>query len=142
MCSSDLSGGEWQDFEAEVAWTLGQTNTQAFVYAKFRDEEGIESGCLSDDIIHDNLPPELEIKNKPSYYNNKKSLGLGLLAVDRGVGVASLTCQQGIHGQTYGCEKEVTLSDLKEGENTFYFEAEDRAGNKAGPQREMVLVRV
>ena len=52
-----LSGGTWETYNASKAWTLGQSNGLAMVYAKFRNSDKNESACVSDSIIHDDLPP-------------------------------------------------------------------------------------
>jgi len=40
----------WEDYAISKAWTLGQSNGTATVYAKFKDAAGNESGCESDTI--------------------------------------------------------------------------------------------
>ncbi|MCX6129963.1 MAG: hypothetical protein NTX25_12990, partial [Proteobacteria bacterium] len=47
------SGGSWESYKASKAWTLGQTNARATVYAKYRNVAGNESSCVFDNIIHD-----------------------------------------------------------------------------------------
>ena len=53
------SGGvlTWEAYATTKAWTLGQTNATATVYAKFKDSAGNLSACVSDTIIHDDLAP-------------------------------------------------------------------------------------
>src|SRR5690606_28157493 len=49
----------WQGYSTtKNGWTLGQNNTVAAVYAKFRDSLGNESSCVSGTITHDDLEPE------------------------------------------------------------------------------------
>ncbi|NDE17649.1 hypothetical protein EBZ80_22255, partial [bacterium] len=54
------SGGSWETFSTSKAgWSLAQTNATATVYAKFRDDAGNETSCVSDTIIHDDVVPTL-----------------------------------------------------------------------------------
>ncbi|RYZ54399.1 MAG: hypothetical protein EOP07_16025, partial [Proteobacteria bacterium] len=55
--ASCTSGGTWEAYATSKTWTLGQSNSTATVYAKFRDNAGNESSCLSDSIIHDSQAP-------------------------------------------------------------------------------------
>lgn len=52
------SGGQWENYTtSKPDWMLGQSNTTATVYVKFRDSSLNESLCVSDTIIHDDVPP-------------------------------------------------------------------------------------
>ncbi|MFK7874034.1 MAG: hypothetical protein AB8C84_12855, partial [Oligoflexales bacterium] len=52
------SGGSWETYATTKAgWSLGQTNSTATVYAKYKDEAGNESTCENDTIVHDNIAP-------------------------------------------------------------------------------------
>ena len=51
------SGGAWQAYATSKAWTLGQSNGTATVYAKFKDRIGNETSCVSDTIVHDSVAP-------------------------------------------------------------------------------------
>ena len=50
-------GGVWEDFVNTKLWTLEQTNGVATVYVRFKDLAGNVSSCISDTIIHDDIPP-------------------------------------------------------------------------------------
>jgi hypothetical protein len=52
-----VSQGVWETFADSKAWTLSRTNAVARVYVKFRAGDSAESRCVSDGIVHDNLPP-------------------------------------------------------------------------------------
>lgn len=54
-------GGSWTAYEASASWTLPSANATNTVYAKFRDANGNETSCLSDEILHDNIAPTLSI---------------------------------------------------------------------------------
>ncbi|MFK7872499.1 MAG: hypothetical protein AB8C84_04920, partial [Oligoflexales bacterium] len=57
-CSTD---GAWETYAtSKSSWNLGQTNTVATVYVKYRDSVGNESNCVSDTIVHDNISPSGE----------------------------------------------------------------------------------
>jgi|GEM_PF-3039010 len=53
-------GGTWESFSNSNAtknWTLGQTNSVATVYVKYRDAAGNQSNCVNDTIAHDDIEP-------------------------------------------------------------------------------------
>ncbi len=72
-CTAD---GTWEAFSATKAWTLGVLNDVATVYVKFMDDEGYESECISDSIVHDDLPPTPEIKNIPADPSNLTTVNI------------------------------------------------------------------
>ena len=51
-----MADGAWEAYNTSKTWSLGQTNSFAAVYVKFRDEAGNESACISDNINHDEPP--------------------------------------------------------------------------------------
>ncbi|MFK7873873.1 MAG: hypothetical protein AB8C84_12035 [Oligoflexales bacterium] len=54
-CSAD---GVWEPYQSRRAeWLLSGVNSATEVYAKFRDESGNITDCVSDSIIHDNQSP-------------------------------------------------------------------------------------
>lgn len=50
------SGGAWENYTTSRLWTLGQTNTTATVFAKFRDNSGNVTACVSASIVHNVAP--------------------------------------------------------------------------------------
>lgn len=52
-----LAGGIWELASKTIPWTLAQLNSIATVYVAFRDQDGNQSGCSSDSILHDNESP-------------------------------------------------------------------------------------
>lgn len=77
-------GGSWQSYSTSEAWTLAQTNATATVYAKFRDQAGNESSCISDSITHDSTAPSGESVSIESGDNHvtSASVSLSLAATD------------------------------------------------------------
>ena len=56
--TSGCGGGEgWENYSTIKAWTLGQNNSLATVYVKYRDSALNETSCYSDTITHDNNSP-------------------------------------------------------------------------------------
>ncbi|NBX77627.1 MAG: hypothetical protein EBQ92_13850 [Proteobacteria bacterium] len=54
------TGGNWVDYSSTINHNLGQNNSTATVYVKFRDYALNESSCVSDTIVHDNTAPTLD----------------------------------------------------------------------------------
>ena len=52
-----LAGGIWEPASKTISWTLAQLNSIATVYVAFRDQDGNQSECASDSILHDNQSP-------------------------------------------------------------------------------------
>ena len=46
------TGGSWENFNTSRSWILGQSDSTANVYVKYRDTAGNVSTCISDDISH------------------------------------------------------------------------------------------
>ena len=123
-------GGEWVLFSETQEWTLSQLNTEVGVYVRFRDEVTV-SDCLSDTIIHDNIPPQLGFQRTPDEESNKSSDYFILGATDSLSGLSTYYC--GDTNDYRECAERVELENLSEGTNNFVYFAEDRAGNRADP---------
>ena len=53
-----VDGGYWSSLPLTTKnWDLAEKNTTNKVYVKFKDEFDNESPCISDSIIHDDIPP-------------------------------------------------------------------------------------
>ena len=69
-----MTGGTWESYSTNKSgWTLGQSNTTAWVYVKYRNLAQNESGCVGDSIVHDNVPPIFT--TLPTYSSTNASLG-------------------------------------------------------------------
>ncbi|MEI6834771.1 MAG: Ig-like domain-containing protein, partial [bacterium] len=66
------TGGNWETFVTSKTWTLGQTNSTAGVYVKYKDTLGNETACVSDTIIHDTIAPLIPVIADPakSFYTS------------------------------------------------------------------------
>ncbi|MFK7872521.1 MAG: hypothetical protein AB8C84_05035 [Oligoflexales bacterium] len=54
-CNAD---GAWESYAtSKTSWSLGQSDSTATVYVKFKDEAGNTSACVNDTIIHDDNVP-------------------------------------------------------------------------------------
>ena len=148
------SGGQWIPYTQIQNWILSEVNTQVSVYVKFRNNNanGEESDCISDDIIHDDIPPEVSFIKHPGEQTNQQDSHFILGAMDEGSGVAGYYCgnkvdyqecdfrqdsqrQEGSHiirdsNRTVRTVR-VDLVQLIEGVNQFSYFVEDRAGNQS-----------
>jgi hypothetical protein len=129
------SGGEWEEYKGEKNWELKDTNKNSFVYIKFRDKKGIESSCLYDDIIHDDIPPKVTFKSKPKFYNNLKNLEIVTLTSDATSGVDKVVCYVDNSDKSKPCKENEVISDLQEGLHEVTYFASDKAGNKSVPKQ-------
>jgi hypothetical protein len=124
-----VTGGTWQAVTPALSsWTLGQLNTTATVYAVFRrggqlSGGGSESACVSDTIIHDNIPPAVEITFGPADPTNQTSATVEFTAGD-----GAPSCS--VDGAAFApCTSPLTLSELGEGTHSVTVQAVDAAGN-------------
>ena len=121
------SGGEWEDYKSEKAWELEDTNKNSFVYIKFRDKKGVESSCLFDDIVHDDIPPKVAFKSKPKTFNNLKNMEIITTTSDATSGVDKVECYVDNSGLTKPCLETEVLSELQEGQHEIAYIATDKA---------------
>ena len=119
-------GGTWQPFSLEQDWTLQQTNNMAKVYVKFRSFQ-TASPCLSDDIIHDDTPPEVHWERRPALESQRRSDSFTFKVSDNLSGVLGSYC--GTPSDYIECGEEVILDNLDEGLNNLSYFAKDRANN-------------
>ena len=132
------SGGAWETIAASKAWTLGQTNSTATVYVKYRDQAHNESSCVSDTIIHDDIAPNstsLSIDNSGNAgYTNLASPNLTLAASDtNSVSKMYITntagCASGGTEENYATSKSAWTLAQSDGTATVYVKFKDTPGN-------------
>lgn len=135
------SGGEWKKFGLHMPWTLAQTNAEATVYAKYRSSENPEtnSGCLSDAIIHDNVPPVVTVSQSAPQYTNNPTVEVRFAATDSLSGIQSVTCNDaGVGAQA--CKDTLTVTKTADGIYDVSISAVDRAGNRSAPVIESFML--
>lgn len=132
------SGGTWASVAASMAWTLGQTNDTATVYAKYRDEAYNESTCVSDTIIHDDLAPSptsISIQDSgEANYTNDNAPNLSLSATDtNGLAQMYITntagCASGGSEEAYSTSKTDWTLAQNDATATVYVKFRDNPGN-------------
>lgn len=130
-CNSD---GEWQTIEGSSAsWGLGQLNATATVYAKFRDEAGNVGTCVSDQIIHDDIPPSsASISIDEGEYTQSTTINLSLAAVDAQdlYVTQSPGCHSGGAWESYTTAKAVDITAQANSVASVYVKYRDVAGNE------------
>lgn len=57
------SGGLWEPYKETRMWELESKNSPNSVYVVFRDSYGYISKCISDSIVHDDIPPTVSFNN-------------------------------------------------------------------------------
>lgn len=127
------SGGEWTDLRKEYPWVLGEENRLTSVYIKFKTLAGIESGCLNDSIVHDNLKPEVTFSKHPEAYTSNKLGQFSISAHDLGSGIQEIECLSPNQAEYVSCGTSVTTSTSTQGNQVFRVRARDKAGNVSDP---------
>lgn len=128
------SGGTWEPYSSSKVWTLEQKNIRTKAYVKFRETEGgPESVCTWDSIIHDDIPPLLDIVTAAPKVTNSPSLSFQFSSSDTLSGVKGHTCKDSKGQILATCQPAMTVSNLKEGPGSVTVVAEDNAGNSSEP---------
>lgn len=124
------SGGVWEPIAAIKSWDLKDRNKEASVYAKFTNENqsSVESGCLSDSIVHDDIPPKVSVA-QPAAYSNLANFELDIAATDSGSGVDRSVCADATSNASLACGAKLVVAAAAEGAHSYDVSAVDRAGN-------------
>lgn len=137
--STCASGGAWEPLVSARAWTLAQKNSKARVYAQFRNTtEQISTPCLSDDILHDDIAPQVVLQ-QPVIVTNMDTPVISFVAGDQGSGLDKMYCEW--PGQPITeCNFFTANGQLPEGRYLIKINASDKAGNKSVPEVEDLMV--
>ena len=133
--SSCSMGGAWETLNSSKAWTLGQENSTATVYAKFRrGANGVETECVNDSILHDNIKPVINIVSGPEQQSEQINPNVNfkyqIVEVGSGIDVNSLNCK--LNNTSINCDmNEASLGRLEPGLHIFSIVVEDKASNMA-----------
>ncbi|MGZ6479212.1 MAG: hypothetical protein ACXWQE_07930, partial [Bdellovibrionales bacterium] len=126
----DCSDGAWEPFAASKTWMLSQSNAQVMVYAQYKDELDQISKCVYDDIIHDDIPPQLTFTNATGLMTNNAALKVEWTATDNISGVDTGTCVD-TENQPSNCTSAISTNASAEGTKTVAVKLKDKAGNTA-----------
>lgn len=138
--SADCSTGTWEKYASFKQWQLKGLNGSAKVYAKFREKAGgQETDCVSDDIIHDDIPPVIDIQRDIAGFSKTANVPFEFTATDAGSGIDAIDCQADASWTT-GCNTAVKIHNLTEGGHFIRISARDRAGNVSLPRQSSLLV--
>lgn len=128
--SPDCStGGEWQPVASEIPWELGEKNISTNVYAKFRSIYKTETDCISDSIIHDDIPPVLTLAQTLPVVTNVPNFEMKLSMSDSGSGIDKLICPK----EVSSCSPNMPITNNEDGVKIMSFTATDKAGNQSLP---------
>ncbi len=134
------SGGTWEPIANIKSWELGDLNKESAVYAKFTNENqsSVESECLSDTIVHDDIAPTLSI-SEPAAFTNLTNIEVAISASDSGSGVERTICSNAKANSDLGCGTKLLVPAAAEGAHSYGVAAIDKAGNKS-PLRHVSFV--
>jgi hypothetical protein len=123
------SGGNWVDLKPLLPWDLEQENSTAAVYVKFRTNSKIESECLSDAIVHDNVGPTVAFSRAPESITSSRQAQFSISAIDSLSGLSQIECA-GIDSVDFQpCSALVSKSIPQENPYLFRVRVKDKAGN-------------
>ena len=133
---SGCSQGTWETLKTNKRMELNQANQENTVYVKYRFKGEEETECVSDSIIHDNIPPEVAFTNAPDPWTAETSLNIDITATDSGSGVKWIQCDKTGDGQFESCGPSVTYDSLVENQNyLLIIRSQDKAGNFSKPKQ-------
>lgn len=126
-----IGNGQWVPYNASYpAWTIEPVGTTATVYAKFKDNAGNETQCVSRNITYDATAPSNTAMtvNGGSTYTNADTVTLSLSAIDATemLITADSKCA-GTNWVPYANTYEWKLTET--GKNTIYGHFRDKVGN-------------
>lgn len=126
------TGGEWQPFTEQSLYTAPVENSNVVLFVKFRGD-GVESDCLSDSVLHDNLEPEITFTKTPAKGTQERAAHFKFKGEDRGSGLAGIECRLNQKGAYFPCPGFLTINQVPEGTSHLEVIARDRAGNQSVP---------
>lgn len=135
------SGGTWEPISSMKAWELKDRNQQVALYAKFTNENqsSVESECLSDSIIHDDIAPTLSV-GQPAAFTNLSNIEVAIAATDSGSGIDRSVCVDSQSNASVDCGAKLVVAAASEGAHAYDIAAVDRAGNKSPSQNVAFVV--
>lgn len=123
------SGGDWESLKPLVPWSLERENSSTSVYVKFKTHAGVESDCISDGIVHDNVGPSVSFARAPESISSSRQAQFSISAKDSLSGLSEIECA-GIDSLDFQpCTSLVSKSIPQENSYVFSVRAKDRAGN-------------
>ena len=133
----DFVGAVWQVVAGSVDHAFDSDGRKR-IYCKFSNDNGLQSGTVSDDIIVDTLPPSgasIVINNNAATVSTQ-AVTLTLSATDAATGVSRMLISNdaaftGAAWEPYSSTRAWTLSD-GDGTKTVYARFSDAAGNETG----------
>lgn len=134
------SGGQWEPFTNFKKWQLKSTNSEQKVYVKYRElADGTPTDCLDDGIIHDDVPPEVDIVKNIQGFVNSSNVPFEYAVTDNLSGIGSVDCTSNPAWKT-GCDQAIKIHMLSEGQHYIRIQATDKAGNISLPKLAAVTV--
>lgn len=123
------TGGQWEKYSTTKSWNLKKSNQNVVVYAKFKSFD-YETGCVHDDITHDDKAPNLQITSAPPASIKDFEAYYAFTASDSGSGLKSVTCAFD-ENPAVDCANTVVYRNLAVGNHQLKILALDKAGNLA-----------
>ena len=127
------SSAGWERYSQTKPWILSDVNKSTKVYVKYRKKGAPETACLFDDILHDDIAPQLSGLRLPSGFTKELSVQLVYSVVENGSGIKELICRDHLN-QDENCIETYNFKGLdQEGLKSVLVSATDKAGNKSTP---------
>ncbi len=126
----DCSDGAWETYSTGTPFTLQQSNGPARAYAQFKDLRTSVSDCVSDDIIHDDVPPTAVFVNTQGQITRADRFPIRFDVQDAVSGIDEIFCKNP-DGQAIDCKEFSDFAGVKEGTNLVTLRARDKAGNES-----------
>jgi hypothetical protein len=137
--STCASGGSWETLVATRAWSLLDRNSKIPVFAKFRNiTEEFSTGCISDDILHDDIMPDVVLQ-QPVMITNVQTPIINFVASDQGSGLDKMYCEWPSTNKSE-CKFATSIGLLNEGRFLVKINASDKAGNVSVPVVQDLIV--
>ncbi|RYZ93200.1 MAG: hypothetical protein EOP06_01785 [Proteobacteria bacterium] len=129
--SADCSDGEFEPYVSLKLLDVKKSNGLNQVFAQFKDISGVVSGCVSDEIVHDDQPPIAAYTSSQGRITNLERLQITWTASDAVSGIDSTVCSDNVN-QPQDCDRKLDVTNKLEGANRVSIRVKDRAGNSTG----------
>ena len=134
------SGGTWEPYTKFRPWTLSAKNAEVKVYVSYRESAtSIPGGCVNDAIIHDDIPPSVNVVKDISGFTNNANVPFEFNVTDNLSGVDHVDCTADRDWST-GCNSSIKVHNLKEGAHSIQLQATDKAGNVSPMHQSSIVV--
>jgi hypothetical protein len=128
--SDTCADGNWEPFSSSKSWPVQNKNKEVKIFVEFKDVVGNISPCTSDEIIHDDIPPQASFSSPGGVITNDPALVVHFTSSDNLSGVDSIICRHDTNAPV-ACTAMMAVNASTDGNNRIGVKVSDKAGNES-----------